>query len=176
MAGETGLALEPSRTAVVIMDYQVGIVEGYAGDPEATVVRAAAVLRAARTAGIPVVHVRAGTPPYDVDEGPGRIRPEVAPLPGETVLTKTRTGAFTTTGLDVLLRRDGRDTVVLLGVATSGCVLTTVRGAADLGYGIVVVADACDDRDAEVHRVLTTKVYPRQATVVSAEAFAAALG
>jgi nicotinamidase-related amidase len=54
---------------------------------------------------------------------------------------------------------------VLAGIATSGVVLSTVRQAADLDYRLIVLADACADRDPEVHRVLTEKVFPRQAQV-----------
>jgi nicotinamidase-related amidase len=43
--------------------------------------------------------------------------------------------------------------------------LSTLRQAADLDYGLIVLADACLDADPEVHRVLTEKVFPRQAEV-----------
>jgi len=56
-------------------------------------------------------------------------------------------------------------------------VLSTVRHAADADYRIVIVADCCADPDAEVHRVLMEKVFPRQAKVVnSAEVIAALRG
>jgi nicotinamidase-related amidase len=54
-------------------------------------------------------------------------------------------------------------------------VLSTVRQAADLDYGITVLADACADPDAEVHRVLTEKVFPRQALVTSTDEWIASL-
>jgi nicotinamidase-related amidase len=54
---------------------------------------------------------------------------------------------------------------VLTGIATSGVVLSTLRQAADLDYRLIVLADACLDADPEVHRVLTEKVFPRQAEV-----------
>jgi len=54
---------------------------------------------------------------------------------------------------------------VLGGISTSGVVLSTVRQAADLDYRLTVLADACGDWDMEVHRVLTEKVFPRQAVV-----------
>ena len=56
-----------------------------------------------------------------------------------------------------------------MGVATSGCVLSSVRWATDIGYKFIVVSDACSDADLEVHRVLTEKVYPRQGTVVTTQ-------
>ena len=87
----------------------------------------------------------------------------MAPAPGETVVTKTKPGAFSTTGLDIMLREMGVDTVILMGVATSGCVLSTIRWAVDINYKPFVVVDACSDPDPEVHRVLTEKVYPRNA-------------
>ncbi len=77
--------------------------------------------------------------------------------------------------LDMILRANGIETLILSGIATSGVVLSTVRHAADADYKVVVVEDCCADRDAEVHRVLTEKVFPRQATIVKAEAVVAAL-
>jgi nicotinamidase-related amidase len=57
-----------------------------------------------------------------------------------------------------------------------GVVLSTVRWAADLDYQLLVIADACVDFDDEVHRVLTERVFPGQATVVTTKAFLKALG
>jgi nicotinamidase-related amidase len=58
---------------------------------------------------------------------------------------------------------------VLTGIATSGVVLSTLRQAADLDYEITVLRDACADGDAEVHRVLLDKVFPRQATILDTD-------
>jgi len=78
--------------------------------------------------------------------------------PGDLVLTKQRTGPFTTTNLNEVLKRLGVDKLVLMGIATFGCVLTTVRWAADMYYKLVVVSDCCSNPpDAEVHRVLWKK-------------------
>jgi isochorismate hydrolase len=65
--------------------------------------------------------------------------------------------------------------LVLLGIATSGVVLSTVRWAADADYEIIVLEDCRADADEEVHRVLMQKVFPRQATVVQAQEFLQAL-
>jgi nicotinamidase-related amidase len=54
-------------------------------------------------------------------------------------------------------------------------VLSTLRAAADLDYDLTVLRDACGDGDDEVHRVLTEKVFPRQATVAAAAEIIAAL-
>ena len=57
--------------------------------------------------------------------------------------------------------------LILLGLSTSGVVLSTIRWAIDADYTVTVVEDCCSDPDPEVHRVLTQKVFVRQATVVS---------
>jgi nicotinamidase-related amidase len=76
----------------------------------------------------------------------------------------------------VLLRAAGADALVLAGIATSGVVLSTLRQAADLDYRLTVLADACTDADPEVHRVLTEKVFPRQALITSTEEWIESLG
>ena len=75
-----------------------------------------------------------------------------------------------------MLNGGGVDTLVLTGIATSGVVLSTLRYAADLDYRLVVLADACADADDEVHRVLTTKAFPRQADVLTVAQWAKSLG
>ena len=104
------------------------------------------------------------------------VDPRLGVAAGEPVFRKTRIGAFSTTDLHDRLRARGVDTLVLAGISTSGVVLSTVRDAADKDYRLVVVADACSDLDAEVHRVLIEKVFPRQAEVVSTAEAVAELG
>ena len=89
------------------------------------------------------------------------------------MVTKRRVSAFAGSDLDVLLRGLGAGTLVLSGIATSGVVLSTLRQAADLDYRLVVLADACLDADPEVHRVLTGKVFPRHADVLTVAEWAA---
>jgi nicotinamidase-related amidase len=98
-----------------------------------------------------------------------RIHPAVAPQSDDIVVTKKRVSAFTGSDLDVVLRSLDVESLVLTGIATSGVVLSTLRQAADLDYEIIVLRDACADADAEVHRVLLDKVFPRQASVISTD-------
>jgi nicotinamidase-related amidase len=85
------------------------------------------------------------------------------------VVVKKRVSAFAGSDLEVLLRAAEVDTLALAGIATSGVVLSTLRQAADLDYRLTVLADGCLDGDDEVHRVLTEKVFPRQAEVTTVE-------
>ena len=96
-----------------------------------------------------------------------QIHPDLAPKENEIIIHKKRISAFTGSDLEVVLRSLGINHLVLTGVSTSGVVLSTIREAADKDYTLTVLADGCADRDEEVHRVLTTKVFVRQASVVS---------
>ncbi|MEU4932598.1 isochorismatase family cysteine hydrolase [Streptomyces yokosukanensis] len=104
------------------------------------------------------------------DEDPGaEIHPDIAPRPADPVVTRTPASAFVGSDLDLLLRAHEIDGLILTGIATSGVVLSTLRQAADLDFGLTVLADGCLDADAEVHQVLTEKVFPVQADVVTVD-------
>jgi nicotinamidase-related amidase len=96
------------------------------------------------------------------------IHPAVQPAAGEVVVGKHRVNALYGTALDPILRANDIDTLIILGYATSGVVLSTTRYAADLDYRLVVVEDCCADQDPEVHNFLTQRIFPRQAEVVGA--------
>jgi len=178
-----------SRPVLLLMDFQSGIVERIADD---SVVQAAdRAAKAARAAGIPVMFVRVGFRPgypeaaarnlsfgrlsqaagdsMTQDHPATQVHASLSPLPDEPVIIKRRVSAFSGSDLDVLLRGADANALVLGGISTSGVVLSTVRQAADLDYGLTVLADACADPDAEVHRVLTEKVFPKQALVATTD-------
>ena len=167
--------IDTDRTAVLIMDFQQRIIANVASEPDAVVGNAARALAGARQAGIPVIYVVHRGGPFAEYAPDVELHEGVAPAEGELVITKVRPGPFSTTALDVTLREMGRDNLVIMGVATSGCVLSSVRWAVDINYSFIVVSDACSDGDPEVHRVLTEKVYPRQGTVMTTDEFLGAL-
>ncbi|MFI2743691.1 cysteine hydrolase family protein [Zhouia sp. PK063] len=82
-------------------------------------------------------------------------------------IVKRRVSAFTGSDLEVLLRGLNTNHIILTGVATSGVVLSTLREAADKDFQISVIEDCCVDPDPEVHKILITKVFPKQAEVLS---------
>lgn len=167
--------IDGTRTAVLIMDFQQRIIANVAAEPDAVVENAAKALDAARNAGIPVIYVVHRGGPFAEYAPDVELHTGVAPMEGDLVITKTKPGPFSTTALDVTLREAGRDNLVVMGVATSGCVLSAVRWAVDVNYTFMVLSDACSDSDPEVHRVLTEKVYPRQGQVVTTDEFLQAL-
>ena len=173
-----------NSTVLLVMDVQESVVGRFA-DPSGYLRRLSEAIAAARSAGVPVVYVTVGFRPGHPEVSPrnktfaaiaesgafaqgdeaSRIHPAIAPEPTDLVVTKRRVSAFAGSDLEVLLRGLGAGTLVLAGIATSGVVLSTVRQAVDLDYRVVVLADACIDSDPEVHRILTEKVFPRQADV-----------
>jgi nicotinamidase-related amidase len=189
------IRLEPNRTALLVMDLQADILSRY-GDAVAPMLeRVAGVVAAARKARLSVIYVVVGFRPgypevsarnmmfsavlqtgrFLVTPPGSDVAPAIRPEEGDIVVVKHRVSAFAGTDLDMVLRAKGIDTLVLLGVATSGVVLSTIRHGADADYRLVVVKDCCTDGDEEVHRVLTEKVFVRQATVVTAAEVTAAL-
>jgi nicotinamidase-related amidase len=190
------LILDPKTSALLVMDFQTAIVDGFVADKGALLARTTQLLDAARRAGLRVIYVvvafRPGYPEASprnqsfravrdsgrfVDGSAGtEVHAAVAPRPSDVVVTKHRVSAFTGTDLEVILRSNGIEALLLAGIATSGVVLSTVRHAADADYRVVVVEDCCADRDAEVHRVLVEKVFPRQAVVTTAEQVVETLG
>jgi Amidases related to nicotinamidase len=98
-----------------------------------------------------------------------KIEPAVQPLDDDIVVVKRRTSAFTGSDLEVILRALHINHLILTGIATGGVVLSTVREAADKDFQLTVLSNACADADDEIHRVLTEKVFPRQATVITVE-------
>lgn len=76
---------------------------------------------------------------------------ELRPRSGELVIHKTTSSAFTSTGIDLTLRTLGIDTLICSGLVTNACVEMTARDAADRGYKVVMVDDACLTFDRELH-------------------------
>jgi len=83
-----------------------------------------------------------------------QIHEDLAPRPkdpSELIIDKYRYSAFAGTRLDLLSRSHGIRTLVMCGVATSGCVESTTRDALFADYYVVTAADACSDYDAARH-------------------------
>ena len=181
-------AVDPSRTALLVMDYQAGVLDRVPRAAE-LLIRAADTIAMIRGYGGQIGYVRVAFEDADYDAIPptsmmgarvasaGRafhaaspetaIPDHLAPQADDIVVRKTRVGAFSTTDLDEQLRERGIDTLILAGLSTSGVVLSTVRDAHDRDYRVFVLADLTADPDQEVHEFLIGRVFPRQAQVIT---------
>ncbi len=183
------LSVDIDRAALVIIDMQRDFLEaGGFGEAlgndvsrlQAAVAPCRAVLGAARSLGMLVIHTREGhrpdlsdAPPLKVERGepknrigargpmgrilirgePGHdIVPELYPLAGEPVIDKPGKGAFYQTDLELLLHNRGIETLFVGGVTTEVCVNTTVREANDRGFRCIVLSDCCASYFPEFHQ------------------------
>ena len=179
---------DPRTTALIMIDFQRDFVEpggfGEALGNDVSLLRraiptAARVLKAARAAGLFVVHTREGHRPDLADCPPAKKRrgrlptsigdpgpmgrilvrgepghdivKELYPDAGEPVVDKPGKGAFYATDLHTILGNRGIRQLVVCGVTTEVCVNTTVREANDRGYDCVVLEDCVASYFPEFH-------------------------
>jgi nicotinamidase-related amidase len=165
----------PTRTALLVYDMQVGIISQIPGGRD-LVTRMTRLVETVRAAGLRVFFVRhmslpkeasgvfqlrmamawqsvsrvADVRPWFLRESPGfQLVPELKPLPSEVVFDKITMSAFEGTPLDIALRDCGINSFIIAGVATEIGIEPTVRHGADLGYIPIVVTDACGTGDPD---------------------------
>jgi len=185
---------DPARAALVLIDLHRGIV-GRPTEPRlpADVLAASAKLPdTLRPLGTLVVRVRVSSgpgnavaPPNDVDQptpldylpaGWDELVDDVRFDPADLVVTKHRWGAFHGTDLELNLRRRGRDTIILAGIATNIGVESTARDAWERGFKLLLVEDAMSTMSAAAHEMSVKTIFPRIGRVCStADVLAAAV-
>ena len=178
-------SLDPSTTALVLVDLQQGIV-GLPVEPHPAarvVANAARLAEAFRAAAAPVITVRVAPSPDGGDALATLVHEQRAPrrpAPGwadivpevqrdsDIVVTKKQWGAFYGTDLDLQLRRRHIDTIVLAGIATNMGVESTARAGHEHGYHVVLVEDAMSGLSAGDHAFAVTRIFPRIGRVTDA--------
>ena len=192
--------LDPKKMALILIHMQNDVINTEAPPyneltrrvREAGVIQNAARAAAGmRQAGIPVMHVKAGTRPeleeartqlitdaalsgtwsprgkrVMVEGTPGaEIVAELKPTPQDYVMVNYGGSAFYGTPLEIILRRLGLDTLVVGGVGTRMAVETTVRDATDRDFNVIVLSDCCTTLTQESHDYPIQKVFPLLARV-----------
>lgn len=182
----TSLTLDPSSTALVLIDLQRGIAST-ATQPHAAadvIARAAQLAAGFRTRGslVVLVNVDPGPhgvlfprpivdkprPPFEAPRDWSEIVPELNAAESDVRITKHQPGAFHGTDLDLQLRRHRVDTIVIGGISTNVGVESTARAGYDLGYNFVFVEDAMAAREADLHTFPVTRYLPTIGRVRSA--------
>jgi len=174
---------QPNSTGIVLVDFINEIVDpkgklagkGYATfmDKHATLDNVRKLLGHGREHGIPIIHVRVGfsasyiehpefSPLFGGAKKFGALQlgtwatefhPKASPLPNEPILTKHRVSAFYGTPLDLILRANGVQKVLICGVATDLSVQAAARDAHDRDYIVTVVSDCCGAASDEDHEM-----------------------
>ena len=177
--------LDPATTALILIDLQQGIL-GFAKQPydtEQVLEHSAAMAKAFRAAGAPVVLVRVG---WSADGGdalklPTDLVPPATPVPdnwlqqppelevaaSDIQIIKRQWNAFYGTELDLQLRRRGIRTIVLAGISTHIGVDSTARAAWECGYAVVLAEDAMSCQVLECHQFSVKHIFPRLGRVRS---------
>ncbi|MGW5117736.1 isochorismatase family protein [Streptomyces noursei] len=168
-ANRVAWTVDPARAVLLVHDLQQHFLGAFpAGRQPVTglLANSARLLRQCRRLGVPVVYSaqRGGQTPEErglqldfwgpgVADDPAALAmpPEVAPEPGDTVLTKWKYSAFVRTELDRLLRESGRDQLVIVGVYAHIGVLMTACDAWMRDVQAFVVADAVADFSRDDH-------------------------
>lgn len=182
MAGARCEPAQLSESAVVIIDVQNEYVSGKLPltNVDMALDAVASLLRAARGAGAPVIHVvhrgRAGGP-FDPLGTMFQIHPKAAPAAGEKIIEKHLPNAFAKTALHLALQATERKSIILAGFMTHMCISATARAACELAWRTTVAADAAATRDLPdplggepiaadaVHRASLAAIADRFATV-----------
>jgi maleamate amidohydrolase len=172
-----------TRTAVLSIDLQNEYREGGAYPVvgyDAVLANAAALIGAARQAGVAVIHAQAWVEDEDrsayalmeeclTDDARSAVAgsygagicDEVAPLAGEIVVRKKWPSVFEGTDLNETLVRRGVEDLIVTGVVTDSCVQGSVYDAVYKGYHAWLVKDACGSLSRMMHRTATLDIANR---------------
>jgi len=189
--GQAGFGARP---AVVVVDLNLGFTDPaspLACDLDDVLVQTRALLDVARARGVPVLFttivydavasaaaavflrkvpalrvLAPGTRWVEIDSRLGR-------LPEEPVIAKAHASAFFGVPLAAMLA--GRDTLVVCGASTSGCVRATVVDAMQHGLSPIVPRECVGDRSPRAHEQALSDIGGRYGDVVSAGEVARAL-
>ncbi|GGT96006.1 MULTISPECIES: isochorismatase family protein [Streptomyces] len=161
-------ALDPGRTALVLVDLMERIVALPLAPRSGTDVVAAATRLADtfRAAGAPVVHIRVERPNVDPQPPGSELVPSLV-HDDDLIVVKRTIGGFHATGLHELLAERSVSTVVFGGIATNLGVESTARAACDLGYEPVFAEDAMTAFTADEHHASVSLDFPRLGTVAT---------
>ncbi len=178
-----------SNTALVLVDIQNDyFADGrWPVDKMATVsANAARLLKSARNKGHTIIHVRhesrsADAPFFRPGTQGAKIHRSVAPKEGESVIIKHRPNSFLGTSLGEKLEAKGITSLVICGAMSQMCIHATVCAAADLGYIVIVIDDACgakkqsfngqDIEASQVHAAFMASLASSYARIISSEAY-----
>ncbi|KVQ65709.1 isochorismatase family cysteine hydrolase [Burkholderia territorii] len=173
----------PANTALIVMHYQTDILGLFPSVAPTLLANTRKLCDAARAAGIHVcfanLRFSPGYPEVSprnkngqgikqlglfIDDGPC---PELGRLDNEPLTIAHRASVFFRTDLQARLVAQGIDTLILVGIASTGVVLSSVAHASDSDFRLYTVKDCCYDPDEIVHEHLFATAFETRTTVLS---------
>lgn len=135
-----------------------------------------ALLAAWRAKSWPIIHIRHDSVEPNSTLRPGRpgnaFRSGFEPLPEEALVVKSVNSAFIGTDLDLRLKQLEADAVVAFGISTDMCVSTTVRTGSNMGWPMILAADACfcfDQKDMAGETIPADMIHRAHVATLAAE-------
>lgn len=173
----------PAKTALLVMHYQTDILALFPSVAPTLLANTRTLCDAARAAGVNVYfakfHFSPGYPEVSPlnKNGQGvkqlglfvedRVSPELGQQANEPTIIAHRASVFFGTDLQVRLSAQGIDTLLMVGIASTGVMLSSVAHASDADYRLFTVKDCCYDPDPVVHAHLFSTAFESRTTVLS---------
>jgi len=175
--------INPARTALIVMHYQTDILALFPSVAPALLASTRKLCDAARARSIGVYFAQIRFSPGYPEVSPlnrngqgmkqmglfvdDRIAPELGQQADEPLIVAHRASVFFGTGLQAQLAERGVDTLIMVGIASTGVVLSSVAYASDADYRLFTVKDCCYDPDPVVHDHLFSTAFDSRTTVLS---------
>ncbi|MGF6446812.1 isochorismatase family cysteine hydrolase [Paraburkholderia youngii] len=176
-------AITPSRTALIVMHYQTDILGLFPSVAPALLANTRRLCDAARAKGVSVYFANLRFSPGYPEVSPlnrngqgikklglfreDRTAPELGQQANEPLLIAHRASVFFGTDLEARLSAQGIDSLIMVGIASTGVVLSSVAYASDADFRLYTVKDCCYDPDQVVHEHLFATAFDSRTTVLS---------
>ncbi|MDR3398178.1 MAG: cysteine hydrolase [Pandoraea sp.] len=183
IASAHSMCLSPEKTALLVMHYQTDIMALFPSVAPTLLSNTRRLCDAARAKGVSVyfakIHFSPGYPEVSplnrngqgikqlglfVDD---RISPELGQQANEPLIMAHRASVFFGTDLQVRLSAQGVDTLLMVGIASTGVMLSSIAYASDADFRLFTVKDCCYDPDQVVHDHLFSTAFDSRTTVLS---------
>jgi maleamate amidohydrolase len=176
-------AITPAHTALIVMHYQTDILGLFPSVAPALLANTRKLCDAARAKGVSVYFANLRFSPGYPEVSPlnkngqgirqlglfvdDRIAPELGRQAHEPVTIAHRASVFFGTDLQVRLSAQGIDSLIMVGIASTGVMLSSVAYASDADFRLYTVKDCCYDPDQVVHEHLFSTAFDSRTTVLS---------
>ncbi|MGF6290529.1 isochorismatase family cysteine hydrolase [Paraburkholderia youngii] len=176
-------AIAPSRTALIVMHYQTDILGLFPSVAPALLANTRRLCDAARAKDVSVYFANLRFSPGYPEVSPlnrngqgikklglfleDRTAPELGQQANEPLVIAHRASVFFGTDLEARLSAQGIDSLMMVGIASTGVVLSSVAYASDADFRLYTVKDCCYDPDEVVHEHLFATAFDSRTTVLS---------